>query len=86
MFIEEQEDIGQIADLAECGYVGYTNITDSATAGTVYFGYAPCGTATSAAKWRIKKTVTAANVATVTWANAGIDDQVWDNRASLTYS
>ena len=82
----ENKDLERIAHIVSSGYAGYKTIQDSATAGTVYFGYAPCGTAASAPLWRIKKAVTVDNVVTTTYANAGIDNQVWDNRASLTYS
>lgn len=57
-----------------------------ATVGDVdYVGEAAIGTATSSAFWRIKKVDSASGIV-VTWAGTGIFDQVWDNRASLTYS
>lgn len=57
-----------------------------ATVGDVdYIGEAAIGTATSTASWRIKKVDSATGVI-VQWAGTGVFDQVWDNRASLTYS
>ena len=56
------------------------------TANTTYVGFACAGTLTSEAKWMIfKAVVTGGNVA-VTWADGNPDaDNIWDNRASLTY-
>lgn len=57
-----------------------------ATAGEIdYVGEASIGTATSAASWRIKK-VDSTTGTVITWAGSGVFDQVWDNRASLSYS
>ncbi len=55
--------------------------------GTNYVGFAETGTANADAKWRIKKTVTAGTVTTVTYADGNkLFDNVWDNRTSLSYS
>jgi len=55
--------------------------------GTNYVGFAEIGTANADAKWRIKKTVTAGTVTTVTYADGNkLFDNVWDNRTSLSYS
>lgn len=53
-----------------------------------YLGEANPGTATSAASWRIKKLVfDASGDITVTYADGNSSfDNVWDNRASLSYS
>lgn len=60
---------------------------DSAGAGVTYIGYAAAGTATSAASWGIKRfTETGLDVA-VAWADGNkTKDNIWDNRASLSYS
>lgn len=54
-----------------------------------YVGIAKPGTATSSALWQIKKIGYSATgkVTSVTWAG-GTDQfiQIWDNRASLSYS
>lgn len=57
-----------------------------ATVGDVdYVGEAAIGTATSAASWRVKKVDSATGII-IQWAGTGVFDQVWDNRASLSYS
>lgn len=57
-----------------------------ATVGSVdYVGEAAIGTATSAASWRIKK-IDSTSGTVLQWAGTGVFDQVWDNRASLSYS
>ena len=50
-----------------------------------YVGEASVGTATSAASWRVKRIDYTSGIA-ITWASAGVFDQVWDNYASLSYS
>lgn len=51
-----------------------------------YIGYAAPGSLTSAAKWQICKLDSSSGVA-LTYANgSGNYNQVWDNRASLSYS
>ena len=58
-------------------------------ANPIYVGLAAPGTATSLAKWQIRKLSYdgGGNVASILYA-AGADhfDQVWDNRAALSYS
>jgi hypothetical protein len=57
---------------------------------TTYIGYADAGTPTNGANWAIKKIVitnTNGCDADITWADGNTNfDNVWDNRASLTYS
>ena len=50
-----------------------------------YVGEAAIGTATSAASWRIKRVDSTTGVI-IQWAGTGVFDQVWNNRASLSYS
>lgn len=54
----------------------------------VYIGEADAGTATSAASWRIKYTVFQTDDdASVTWADGDdLFDNIWDNRATYSYS
>jgi hypothetical protein len=63
---------------------------DFVTNDLIYRGEAAPGTATSAALWRIRRldidNASKGDVAT-TWADGNANfDNVWDNRASLTYS
>ena len=57
---------------------------------TTYIGYAVEGTATTAATWAIKKIVidnTNGCDAAITWADGDKSfDNIWDNRAALSYS
>lgn len=62
-------------------------IIDQADPNNIYIGYALIGTATSAAKWQIRKFQTTSNVLTMLYANGSTKaDQIWDNRSSLSYS
>lgn len=62
-------------------------LIDSPDASTTYIGNASIGTATSAALWSIKKVSISGTLTTMAWAG-GTDaySNIWDNRASLTYS
>ena len=65
----------------------FTTKIDAADANTTYIGKAKFGLATSVARWQIKKISISGNVTTISWANGDDDfNQIWDNRASLTYS
>jgi len=52
---------------------------------TTYLGEAPIGSATSSAVWRIKKIVETGDDVSITYAG-GKFNQIWDNRASLSYA
>ena len=56
------------------------------TVGSIdYIGEADIGTATSAALWRIKRVDSTTGII-IMWAGTGTFNQIWDNRASLSYS
>lgn len=60
---------------------------DVASATVTYTGYALRGTAASAAGWFIMKTEVSGNVTSVTFASLPfVMDQIWDNRAGLSYA
>lgn len=62
-------------------------LIDQANATTTYFGTALSGEATSAATWRIQRMSVSGTVTTFSWANGNDQyDNVWDDRASLTYA
>lgn len=67
--------------------VPYAIQLDDAGSGVTYVGEADPGTATSTAGWRIKRlTETGPDVA-VAWADGDANfNNVWTNRASLTYT
>lgn len=52
---------------------------------TTYIGKAVPGTATSSALWQIAKMDTSTGTV-VTWAGSAAFNQIWDNRAGLTYT
>lgn len=58
---------------------------DTTTANCVYVGKAPIGSATDEAVWQIHKIDETSGVV-ITWAGGGQFNQIYDNRASLTYS
>ena len=60
-------------------------LIDEASATVTYVGYSHTGNATSAGKWLIKKVSVSGNVTTTQWASEEAN-QIWDNRASLSYS
>lgn len=58
---------------------------DTTTAGYTYMGEAAPGTATSAAAWRVSRLNQ--STSTIEYADGdGAFDNVWDDRASLSYS
>lgn len=60
-----------------------TLIDSTTTAGYTYIGEAVPGTATSAASWRVARITDATGSM---YYAGGQFDQIWDNRASLTYA
>lgn len=52
-----------------------------------YIGFAPCGTAESAAKWQCKKILTSGGTTTITWADGDANfNNVATDLTALTYS
>ena len=52
-----------------------------------YLGYAAVGAQTSAAVWQIKRLTLVGDSVTAEWADGNAEfDNIWDNRASLSYS
>lgn len=59
---------------------------DEASSTVTYVGKAKMGTATSAASWQIFKVSVSGNVTSITWCDSNNNfDNIWDNRAGLTY-
>ena len=73
-------------DLSDSGSTKKLALDDTSTTGFLYIGLATIGAATSAAVWRIFKMPI--STLGVTLAADGDDsyDNVWDSRASLSYS
>lgn len=60
---------------------------DAISDSLMYIGEADPGVASSAASWRIKKMTIVGTVTAIAWADGnGNFDNIWDNRASLTYA
>ena len=63
------------------------NTDATTTADKLYIGRADTGAATSAALWRIIRYDVSGDLTTDGFASGSTEfDQVWDDRASLTYS
>ena len=66
--------------------VVYGTRIDEASATVTYIGKAATGSATSGALWQVQKIDTTTGTV-ITWADGNGDfDNIWDNRASLSYS
>lgn len=52
---------------------------------TTYVGEAAVGSLPSQAVWRISRIVSAGNLTISLYADSGLFNQVWDNRAGLIY-
>lgn len=80
---KKQQDVKVVSDFSG----DFTTYIDEASATVTYVGKAPIGTATSASGWQIKKIETASTVTSILYADSNNNyDNVWDNRASLTYA
>lgn len=85
-----QYSLKSIADSIAGG--GFTGISENllqvdSEGTTTYIGYAVAGSLTSASVWAIKRIVETGLDVAITWADGNKNyDNIWDNRASLTYS
>ena len=69
------------------GGTAYAIIYQQVNSTLAYLGYAVPGSLTSSPVWAIEKLVFAGGGATITWANGSSSaTNIWDNRASLSYS
>jgi hypothetical protein len=60
---------------------------DDSTSTLTYVGDAAIGVSESAAVWRIKRLQTTGTVLKITWADGNeFYDNIWADRASLTYT
>jgi len=64
----------------------YANRVDLFSSTIIYVGNAAIGSSAGSAVWRIKKIETIGTEDITTWAGTGLFDQVWSNRAALTYA
>jgi len=64
-----------------------STIVDEVSAATTYVGTAIAGADTAAAFWRIKRISVSGTVTTIEFADGDTQfDNVWDNRAILSYT
>jgi hypothetical protein len=62
-------------------------LIDAASATVTYLGEAKPGTATTATFWRIRKITVSGAITTIAFAEGNdLFDNVWDDRAGLTYT
>ena len=67
--------------------VTYTTRIDDASATTTYIGKATVGASEASASWQIQRIVESGSVSSFTYADGNENfDNVWNNRASLSYS
>lgn len=87
MMWEQLGRVGNVSDGAAYQRVQKTNesvrVDDTGT--YVYVGYAIPGSAESAASWKIFRVTTANPVAIMYADGDSFYNNIWDNRASLTY-
>ena len=64
-----------------------TTLVDEVNSNLTYIGLGKLGTADSDAKWQIRKIEKIGSVTTIQYADGNRRyDNVWDDRASLTYT
>lgn len=64
-----------------------TTLVDEASGTVMYVGKADIGSSQASAVWQIKKVSVSGTVTTTTYADGnGSYDNIWNNRASLSYS
>jgi hypothetical protein len=67
--------------------ISYKTLIDEVSKTLSYVGDAEPGSLSSAASWKIRRIQTVGTITTVSFADGNSNfDNVWDNRASLTYS
>ena len=65
----------------------YAKQYDEVSSSLAYLGMASAGTSNSSALWQIQKLSFTGNSVSITWADGNANfDNVWNNRASLSYS
>ena len=82
------EQVNALKDAVEVTNYATRYDQDAATPTFAYLGKAAVSSATSAAVWQVQKLVFGADGdVTITWADGNASfDNIWDNRAALTYT
>ncbi len=80
-------DGGSAINVNSGGSSTYATRLDEVGGGITYVGKAAVGSATSSAVWQIQRITETGPDITIQWADGNASfDNIWDNRASLTYS
>lgn len=80
------DDPLEVSVVAGGSVSNYATIVDEASATITYVGKALPGTVTASALWQVQKIDTSGDL-TITWADGNTDfDNVWNDRATLSYS
>jgi len=81
------DDSGQLAvTLTGGSSSAVKTLVDEQSSALTYVGKAALGTATSAASWQVSRITVAGTLTTIEYAGTGASDQIWDQRATLTYN
>ena len=63
-----------------------TIVDDTGVGGVIYVGFSEFGSDTSMPKWKIKKVTEVGTITTIQYADGNTKfDNIWDDRATLTY-
>lgn len=78
--------LSALEDNVEIRKMAMKKAVDEASATVTYIGEAALGSGLGASVWRIKRLTVSGTVTIAEWAGTGVFDQVWNDRASLTYN
>lgn len=82
--LNEPVEVSVVADVG--GSPTYATRLDEASSTVTYVGKADTGSSNASAVWQIQKVDTSSGLS-ITWADGdALFDNVWNNRASLSYS
>jgi hypothetical protein len=82
--LDDPLEVSVVADVG--GSPTYATRLDEASATVTYVGKADIGSATASALWQIQKIDTSSGLV-ITWADGdALFDNVWNDRASLSYT
>jgi hypothetical protein len=84
-FWQTTQPVSIAATVNTTGATYATRLDDTTTANVTYVGKAAVGSATSSAVWQVQK-IDQTTGLVITWAGSAAFNQIWDNRASLTYA
>ena len=90
VLISGQRDTAQFATEGSAHFMALPTLAmqvDFVGETVIYHGWAEVGTGTDSALWRLRRVTFTDEDVAVEWADGDVRfDNVWDNRASLSYS